>query len=327
METSEQQGSPAITVTGAGGFIGSALLRRLSSLDLNVSALLAPAGEPARAAPSGVRAAVGSIEDVELLTSLMEGSEVVVHLAGPPSVARSFDDPRSFAAAHVCGTAAVLAACGLAAVGRLVYASSAEVYGVPLRNPVDEDHPLRPRSPYGAAKIGAERFIEASWRSRGLQAVVLRLFSVYGPGQPEGSVLSHILRQARSGSPGIALMDLRPVRDYCFVDDVVEAIVRATRLDLEDTYLTCNIGTGRGTSVGALARTVTSVLGIDIPITAAGPPAQRNDRPQRADIPELIADNRRAREGLGWQPQTSLSQGLRRTIDHIGASRAEDIKE
>ena len=131
-----------------------------------------------------------------MLARLARGSDVFVHLAGPPSVRRSFDAPQAYVQTHVAGTAAALAAAQRACVRRFVYISSAEVYGRPQVNPVPEDHPLRARSPYAAAKIGAEQLSGHFATAYAMETVILRPFSVYGPGVSESSLIGTILRQA-----------------------------------------------------------------------------------------------------------------------------------
>jgi UDP-glucose 4-epimerase len=153
-------------------------------------------------------------------------ADAVIHLAGPPSVAASFDLPAEYARIHVGGTATVLDACRRLRIRRLVYLSSAEVYGQPQTNPVREDHPLEARSPYAAAKIGAEKFIESFAYSFALQSVILRPFSVYGAGLCSQSLIGAILHQARHGD-SVRLATLAPIRDYCHVKDVATAILLA----------------------------------------------------------------------------------------------------
>jgi nucleoside-diphosphate-sugar epimerase len=206
------------------------------------------------------------------------------------------------------GTAAVVSAAQRAGVHRLVYVSSAEVYGPNAPGPVNEDHQAEPISPYGVSKLGAESVIGAAVRSSSLEAAVLRPFSVFGPGMSSSSVLMSILRQAEAGQV-VTLADLRPMRDYCYVADVVEAIVLASLCPLPRSLSIYNIGTGVGTSVAELAAKVFESLGFEPSLRAE--PSRR--RP--TDIFTLVADSSRAWAELGWRPQTSLSVGLRRLLE------------
>jgi nucleoside-diphosphate-sugar epimerase len=307
-------GGKTVLVTGGGGFIGARVVRTLAAGGAAVRALLGPPGFAAAAPPAGVATAFAEVGDLAALTGLAAGADVVVHLAGPPGVAASFDDPVRYARVHVEGTVTVLEACRRAGVGRLVHVSSAEVYGRPSSNPVAESHPVRPRSPYGAAKAGAEHFVGAFARSFGLAAVILRPFSVYGPGLARHSLLGTLLQQVRQGD-ALTVADPRPVRDYCYVDDVAEAVARACTVPAPEPAV-FNVGSGTGTSVADLAALLLDVAGRRLPLrTDPG-----RGRPGAADLLHLVADVGRARQGLGWVAATPLPRGLRQTLDWMEAS-------
>jgi nucleoside-diphosphate-sugar epimerase len=297
-----------VLVTGGGGFIGSRVLRALVASGASVRSVLGPPGYVATKPPSGVAIAFAEISDLDALTRLAAGTEVVVHLAGPAGVAASFENARQYARIHVEGTATVLEACRHAGVQRVIYISSAEVYGMPRSNPVAESHPLQPRSPYAAAKVGAESFVQVFARAFALQAVILRPFSIYGPGLPGRSLVGTILRQARHAQP-LLVADTRPVRDYCYVDDAADAIVRACTVPVSEPII-FNIGSGTGTSVAEVADLILGLTGRQLPLRTA----PRGDRPGGADILYLVADIERARQGLGWVATTPLQWGLQQTL-------------
>jgi nucleoside-diphosphate-sugar epimerase len=298
-----------VGVTGAGGFLGPVVVETLVRQGAQVQAIIGPPGEAARTPRGAVSIAQADICDQAALQKALSGAEMVVHLAGPASVAASFADPEQYIRVHTGGTAALLEACRVNRIGKVVYVSSAEVYGRPLRSPVDESHPLSARSPYAAAKIGAEKLLEAGTHAYDLRAVVLRPFSIYGPGASVQSLIARIVGLARQGQP-IALRDLRPIRDYCFVSDLAEAVAKACRFDGQHLQI-FNIGTMQGTSVEQIASLVLEILGIDQPISET----RDRDRPGASEILELIADNRRAREILHWEPAISLQDGLRMTLE------------
>jgi len=297
-----------ILVTGAGGFIGAAVVRALAREGEDVRAHLGAPGDIVVHPPAGVEHRVFDITDPAAVASAVEGVESVVHLAGPAAVAASFDDPEGYARAHVVGTVAVVSAMLRCAVTSLVYVSSAEVYGIPERDPVDEAAPLQPRSPYGAAKVGAEAIVSSALRRGALaNAVILRPFSVYGPGQRSNSLLSSLLRQAATATE-VALDDLRPVRDYVFVDDVVRGILAGIYAARPDLTI-ANIGSGQGVSVGELARIAIKAAGREVPVRERGA-----TRPAAAEILRLVADVTTAHRALGWATTTSLHEGLARTL-------------
>jgi nucleoside-diphosphate-sugar epimerase len=306
-----------VAVTGAGGFIGSYVVTALQQAGFAVRSLLGPPGAPISAAsrqwssstPAGIFA---DICDDSAILKFITGVDLVVHLAGPPSVAESLRHPAAFARAHVEGTACVLEACRQSHVTRLVYVSSAEVYGRPETTFVSEDHPLSARSPYGAAKIGAEAMIAAFAAAYDLRAIILRPFSVYGPGASEQSLLGHLIRTLRSGGP-VTVHDLRPVRDYTFVADVASAVAAAVDLPFTRGVLCCNVGTMRGTSVAGLWDLLATTYGSRAPITEV----PKGRRPGATNLMRLVADNTRARSMLGWSPVTPLEKGLRITVESL----------
>ena len=300
-----------IAVTGAGGFLGPVAVDVLARKGARVQAIIGPPNESARIPSKAASVAQADIRETAAIRKLVAGADAVVHLAGPSSVAASFENPAHYVRVHTEGTAALLAACRAEGVRKLVYVSSAEVYGRPLHTPVDEDHPLSARSPYGAAKIGAEKLIEAFGHAFDLPAVILRPFSVYGPGASPQSLIPRIIDMARRGLP-VVLRDLKPIRDYCFVGDLAEAIAAACCLERRKLEI-FNIGTMEGTNVDRVAHLIVDALGASCPVREDG----ARDRPGNSEIYELIADNRRAREVLGWRPAISLAAGLRMTIEAV----------
>jgi UDP-glucose 4-epimerase len=300
-----------ILVTGAGGFLGNAVLRHGARLGCELRAHLGPPGYEGLATGLDIDTVHADIADADALGSLAAGVAAVIHMAGPAAVAASFDGAAEYLRAHVLGTETVVRLCRTFGIARLVYVSSAEVYGTPARSPVAEDAPLRPRSPYGAAKAGAESVVGAAVRADGLDAVVLRPFSIYGPGMRSDSVMGTIVAQALAGDE-IQLFDTAPIRDFCLVDDVADAVWRACLARSPATPpRTYNIGSGRGTSIAELARAALEALG------KRGRVVRRTgrDRPEVADVTELVADVAAARRDLDWEARTPLEAGLRNTLD------------
>jgi nucleoside-diphosphate-sugar epimerase len=304
-----------VFVSGAGGFIGTAVVRALVSREASVRALAGAPGQVTLELPAEVEPVFADIQDQDTLTRLATGAATALHLAGPPSVAASFQAPLEYGRVHTGGTLAMLEACRAARVRRFVYLSSAEVYGCPGVEAVAEDHPLRPRSPYAASKAAAEHFVNAYGGMFGMESVVLRPFSVYGPGMPGHSVTATILRQAL-WEDEIALGDLASVRDYCFIDDVVEGILRAASVPGLG-HQTFNLGTGVGTSVGDLACLAMRLTARELPV--------RSDpsrcRPAHIDIRRLVADGTAAAERLGWHPRVPLADGLKETLEWVEERR------
>jgi nucleoside-diphosphate-sugar epimerase len=310
-ETSEREPSlakAAVLITGAGGFIGSALVARLAGNGVQLRTVAGAPGDTIVEPPTHVRSVRADINDIDAILPLAHDVETIVHLAGPASAAASFADPVGYVNAHVGGTLSMLEIARRAGVQRFVYVSSAEVYGRVDGQPVNETAPPQPRSPYGGAKAAAENLVRTYANAFGISACVLRPFSVYGPGQAPYALVPTIVRQALE-SDRVILHDLRPVRDYCYVGDLIDAIERACSLTA-DGFRVFNIASGIGTSVRDLAQAIIALSGRRIAIEESGVA----NRPTNVDIFELIADIERARTQLGWSPKTSLEEGLRATI-------------
>lgn len=291
-----------IFVTGAGGFIGRVVVRRLAAKGHDIAAHVGPPGTELEAPPEASSSVTFAIEDARDFAGRLSNHDVVVHLAGPAAVAGSFAAPLDYVRAHAVGTSAIVAAARAAGVPRLIYVSSAEVYGRRSEARVHEGMLPQPRSPYAAAKVAGEAIVGAAARTGGPTAVVLRPFSVYGPGQRPSSLLATIVDRAKSGRR-VELRDLAPVRDYCQVDDVAEAIACACRCDIDECNV-FNVGTGVGTSVADLAAMVTHVLGACTSVAEIG--ADRGP----AEIFRLVADTSHARAGLGWRADVGLREGI-----------------
>lgn len=300
-------------MTGAGGFIGGAVVRALAARGDDVVAHVGPPGCGLQAPPEAVASLELDVGNAGELAPLLRGCDAVVHLAGPAAVAPSFADPDGYLRAHALGTAALVRAAAAASVRRFVYVSSAETYGRADAERVREDAPLRPRSPYAAAKVAAEAAVGVAARTGGPSAVVLRPFSVYGPGQRAASLLALIVERATNGDV-VEVRDLAPVRDYVHVDDVARAAVLACDATVDEIAF-ANVGTGTGTSVAELAAAVLAALGLDKPVRELG--AERG----AAEIFRLVADPARARDVLGWSARIALRDGIAALPQHAPAQR------
>ncbi|MDQ2775372.1 MAG: NAD-dependent epimerase/dehydratase family protein [Acidobacteriota bacterium] len=292
-----------VAVTGANGFVGSAITMQLVAAGATVKALHGP-GPAAEFQHKYCTVLRGDISDESILHELLDSTDVVIHVAGPPSVAASFERPADAVRIHVAGTASLLQASVRCGVRRVVYISSAEVYGCPETDFVREDHPLRPRSPYAAAKIGAEKLLEVYGLAFGMETLILRPFSVYGPGASPASVVSRVVALARQNAP-MVLNELRPVRDFCFVGDVARAAVIGCTASCAQAVF--NIGTMQPTSILDLAQMALAVADSRERTLESS----ETDRPFQSQIMRLVSDNRHAREALQWQPIWSLEDGLR----------------
>jgi dTDP-glucose 4,6-dehydratase len=308
-------------VTGAGGFIGSHLVERLVAEGAQVRAFVRYTARAEigylRLAPPDVRARIefvfGDLRDEHAVAEAMRGVEVVFHLGALIAIPYSYVHPREVVETNVIGALNVLMAARELRTPRVIHTSTSEVYGTAQRIPIDEAHALQGQSPYSASKIGADKLVESFVRSFDVPAVTLRPFNTYGPRQSARAVIPTIIAQALTRDE-IHLGDLTPKRDFTYVADTVDGFVRAAAAEgvIGETI---NLGNDDEISIGDLAQLIIQLTG--------RPAAVRTDparlRPPASEVRRLHADNRKARETLGWSPRTPLADGLSRTIEWVRA--------
>ena len=235
---------------------------------------------------------------------------MIFHEAAIASVARSLREPRLTNDVNENGTIEVMRAASRNGTRRVIFAGSSAVYGIPEELPCRESHRPAPRSPYGVSKLAGELYVHALGEALGIETVVLRYFNVYGPGQDPASeyaaVIPRFITAVLDGRRPMINGSGEISRDFVYIDDVVEANMLAAQAAVP-ANLTCNIATGSPTSLDQLLRAVALSVGTDVDPTF-GPP-----RP--GDIPHSYADIGVARRVLGYEPRTSLAEGIARTID------------
>ena len=297
-------------VTGAAGFLGSALANRLVADGHAVRGLDdLSAGDPARLS-SRVLFTRGDVNDRPKLWTLLQDVQCVYHLAARVSVPESVLYPREYNAVNVGGTVSVMEAMRDAGVQRVVLASSGAVYGDHGQQPLAESETPNPRSPYAVSKLSAEYYVQTIGQLWGLETVALRVFNAYGPGQPlpaaHAPVIPRFLRQAQQGGSLVVHGDGYQTRDYVFVDDVVDALVAAA-VTQQINRLVLNVGSGQETSVRDLARLVGEAAGQPVDVLYS--------KAESGGVSRMCADLRLAAERLGFRPRVGLAEGLRLTLE------------
>jgi UDP-glucose 4-epimerase len=302
-------------ITGGAGFLGAALANRLVDAGHVVRVVDdESAGDRSRLHPS-VLFTRGDVNDVPKLWSLLQGVDCAFHLAARVSVSESVLYPRDYNATNVGGTVSLIQAARDAGVRRIVFASSGAVYGEQGGGTVDELATPHPASPYAVSKLAAEYYVNTIGALWGIDTVILRIFNAYGPGQSlrpsHPPVVPALLRQALGGGSIIVHSDGRQRRDFVYVDDVVRALTAAA-VAPNVNRLVINIGSGVPTSINELVAVVGRVLGRDLtPLRVTA---------ESGGVSHLCAALERAAERLGYAPQISLEEGIRRTIAASGGS-------
>ncbi|HWE80165.1 MAG TPA: SDR family oxidoreductase [Gaiellaceae bacterium] len=303
-----------VLVTGGAGFIGSNLVRALLDAGHEVRVLdNFSTGSRRNLEGLGVEIVEGELRSYERVHNAVRDSEVVFHLGALGSVPRSVQDPLTSSAVNVEGTLNVLLAARDSGVRRVVYSSSTSVYGTSAERPTREDCPPDPISPYGVAKLAAERYcISFSRVYETLETVVLRYFNVFGPRQSPDSqyaaVVPLFIRAIAGGDPIVIHGDGEQSRDFTYVGNVVDATISAASAQ-GASGRAFNIAGGSPASVNHVAELLGTII---------GKPVERRFQPRRpGDIRDSWADLSAAREVLGYDPSVSLEEGLRRTVEAL----------
>lgn len=319
-------------VTGAGGFIGSHLVRELIAQGARVRAMvryrsggeighLAEELAAARArgedwlADGRLEIFHGDVLDARSVRGLVEGCDWVFHLAALIGIPYSYRAPESYLDVNARGGLNVLEACRESSPKRIIFTSTSEVYGTALFEPMTEEHPLRAQSPYAASKIASDKIAESYALSFGTPVTILRPFNTYGPRQSLRAVIPTILAQAMSPEiKEIRLGDVRAARDVTFVEDTAAGFVALARAPIEETRgRAYNLGTGKTWTVGELAALSMRVAGVEKPVRLD----QERVRPAESEVRRLIADATELAAVAGWRPRVALEEGLRRTAEWL----------
>jgi len=297
-----------VFVTGGAGFIGGHVVTALLRCGHDVTVLDNLTTGHAEAVPPDVNFIQGDLRDEANLHAWLSGQDAVIHLAALVPVPASVRRPVEFAENNVVNTVRLLEAMHQTGVSRIVFSSSATVYGLPESLPLREDAPLGVQSnPYGATKVSAEAFVAAFQRLYAFDATILRYFNPYGPNElcePETHLVPNVIRSALAGKPVPVYWKGEQVRDYIYIEDLAEAHVAV--LDVPG-LTTFNVGSEAGVKVNDVLSTVAAILGHDLLIDDLG------ERP--GDVPALYAASDRLREATGWRAKVGLQEGLVKTVD------------
>ncbi|HRW08882.1 MAG TPA: NAD-dependent epimerase/dehydratase family protein [Caldilineaceae bacterium] len=298
-----------VFVSGGAGFIGSHLANQLHRRGHFVRVLDdMSSGEP-RTLDAGINLTRGDVRDIPKLWSLLQGVEVVYHLAARVSVPASVLYPREYNDVNVGGTVSLLEACRDVGVQRVILASSATVYGDQAEQPVHEELATHPAVPYAVSKVAAEQYLFTIGRLSKFETVALRIFNAYGPGQQlppvHAPVIPQFIQQILGGGSVVVFGDGGQSRDFVYVEDVVEALIRAATAPNIDQQI-INVGSGCETAVRELIEQIAAVAGTKANVLYNGETS--------GGIARLVANLQKAKQLLDYEPSTDLAAGLQKLL-------------
>jgi nucleoside-diphosphate-sugar epimerase len=305
-------------VTGGAGFIGSHLAEELIRRGerVRVADNLSTGKATNIAHLPAVELLQGDLAEIEVARAACAGVDYVLHQAAIPSVPRSVADPVSSNRANIDATLNVLVAARDAGVRRVVYAGSSSAYGDTPTLPKHEEMPTAPLSPYALQKLVGEQYLRLFTSLYGLETVTIRYFNVFGPRQdpssPYSGVISLFASALLDGRRPVICGDGEQTRDFTYVANVVDGVLRACTADASG--LVINVATGGRVSINQLCRTLADLIGVD---------TEPEHVPARAgDVRHSQADITRARQVLGYEPIVPFRDGLQRTVEWYRSERA-----
>jgi UDP-glucose 4-epimerase len=293
----------SVLVTGGAGFIGSHLVEKLVEKGYSVIVvdnLLRGKLNNLSNVLDKIKFVKGDIRNYELMEELVKNSEVVFHLASLSKVIPSIENPKLCFKINVEGTEIIARLCSKYHK-KLIFSSSREVYGAPKYLPVDEAHPLNPENPYGASKVSGEKIIEAYTKSYGLSYVTLRLTNVYGS-RDFDRVIPIFIKNALK-EIDLVVYGVNKILDFVYIDDVINAFTAA--MDFNENQ-TLNIGSSVGVSLIELVNLIKKITSKEVKIIVK--------EKRKGEVDKFIADIKRAKEVLNWEPKINLEEGLRRVV-------------
>jgi len=300
-----------VLVTGGAGFIGSEVTKQLIKYKANVTVLDNFSSGKKEYLPKSknLRIIKGDIQDEGITKKAVKDQEIVINLAALPFIPDSYYYPTDFFQSNTIGSVnMILQSVRSKSVDVFVQISTSEVYGSTQYAPMDENHPTAPHSTYAVSKLAADRAAFTLHKENGFATVVIRPFNSYGPNYTEPYIIPEIMNQILTGSNEISLGNVNTSRDFTFVADTADAILKST-LKKKAIGEIINVGSGTEISILDLAKKIAKVSKNKIKIKYD----ESRERP--FDVNRLICDNSKAKKLLGWRPKISMDKGLGLTFE------------
>lgn len=303
-----------VLVTGGAGFMGSEVVKQLCELNANVTVFdNFSSGKSEFLEDLDVEITRGDVCNKESVIDALKDQERVIHMAALPFIPDSYVNPEAFFETNAAGTMNVLwEAIQSESVEEFIHISSSEVYGSAKYVPMDENHPTLPHSTYAVSKLAGDRAVFTIHKEQDFPTVVLRPFNSYGPRITQPYIVPEVITQLLNGNQ-LNLGNTETSRDFTYVSDTARGIILALQKQ-KAIGETINIGSGQDIKIGDLARLIARLMNKKAQIK------QDESRFRPFDVERLLCDNSKAKELLDWEPQISLEDGLKKTIEWIKAN-------
>jgi len=302
-----------ILVTGGAGFIGSHVTKLLLDRGYQVVVLDNLSHGFAENVDRRAKLIVGDIRDRKKTKEALKGIEAVIHMAGLISVPESVADPVKYCDNNVLGAVNLLECMKDAGVKKIIFSSSACVYGTSDKLPIKEEAPIHPDNPYGATKASIEVFLKAYHEIFGFDVVILRYFNPYGPGKmgkPTTLAIPNFVKATLAKKPVPLYWQGEQIRDFIYIDDLAQAHIDVLGLSGFNIF---NIGTEKGIKVKDVVDEIFKIVGYKVPIADLG------KRP--GDVAATYASSEKLKKAVGWKAKVNLREGLKRTIEYYKSSQ------
>ncbi len=296
-----------VLVTGGAGFIGSYVTRLLLDKGHDVVVLDNLKRGYKDLVDKRAKLQIADIGDGKKTKQALKGIDAVIHMAGLIIVPESVEDPIGYCNNNVIGTVSLLESMRDVGVKKIIFSSSACVYGTPDKLPITEDAPVRPDNPYGACKASIESFLQSFNTVYGIDTIILRYFNPYGPGErhvPETHAIPNFIKGALAKKSIPLYWQGEQIRDFIYIEDLAQAHIDVLNLSGFNIF---NIGTEKGIKVKDVVDQIFEIVGYKVPIDDLG------KRP--GDVAANYASSKKLQKAVGWKAKVDLTEGLKRTID------------
>ncbi|MGB2873622.1 NAD-dependent 4,6-dehydratase LegB [Psychrobacillus psychrotolerans] len=310
--------SKKVLVTGADGFIGSHLTEELIRQGYDVRAFVyynsfnswGWLDQLSNEIKQRLEVFAGDIRDPHGVREAMKGCTHVLNLAALIAIPYSYHSPDTYVDTNIKGALNIVQAARELNVEKVVHTSTSEVYGTAQYVPIDEKHPLQGQSPYSASKIGADQIALSFYKSFDTPVSIIRPFNTYGPRQSARAVIPTIIGQLAAGNKKIKLGAVSPTRDFNYVRDTVNGFISVMNSNKSNGEV-INIGSNYEVSIGETAEIIADIMNVNLTIETD----EHRLRPGKSEVERLWADNQKAKELLGWEPNYGGKEGFRRGLE------------